>query len=73
MRGSPGLVAMGEDSFSGGRWLDSQHRLLDGHFLHLFVVSLLYLFVKGKINKKRLEIANFYYSNVYISVPANEE
>ena len=51
-------MAMGEDSFSGGRWLDSQHRLLDGHFLHLFVVSLLYLFVKGKINKKRLEIAN---------------
>ena len=36
--GSPGLVVMGGDSCSKGRGFESQHRLLDGHFSHLFVV-----------------------------------
>ena len=36
---SPGLVVMGGDSFSKGRKFESQHRTLDGHFSHEFVVE----------------------------------
>ena len=28
----PGLVVMGGDSCSEGRWFESQHHILDGHF-----------------------------------------
>ena len=38
--GSPGLVVMGGDSYSNGREFESRHRVLDGHFSHLFVVKL---------------------------------
>ena len=36
---SPGLVVMGGDSCSEGRWFESQHRILDGHYSHIFVVK----------------------------------
>ena len=49
-----GLVVMGGDSCSDGHGFESQHRILDGHFLHWFVVKIVSLFVeKTKINKKR--------------------
>ena len=37
---SPGLVVMGGDSCSKGRGFKFQHRILDGHFSHLFVVKI---------------------------------
>ena len=40
-----GLVVMGRDSCSEGRGFDSQHRILDGHFSHLFVVKIVMMFV----------------------------
>ena len=43
--GSPGLVVMGGDSCSEGRGFESQHRILDGHFSHLFVVKIVMMFV----------------------------
>ena len=36
---SPGLVVMGGDSRSKGRGFESRHRILDGHFSHIFVVK----------------------------------
>ena len=42
--GSPGLVFMGDDSFSRGHGFKSQHRILDGHFSQIFVVKIV-LFV----------------------------
>ena len=38
--GSPGLVVMGRDSRSEGRGFKSLHRILDGHFPHIFVVKI---------------------------------
>ena len=32
MGGSPGLVVMGEDSYSEGCGFESQHHQMDGHF-----------------------------------------
>ena len=37
---SPGLVVMGRDSRSKGRGFESRHRILDGHFSHIFVVKI---------------------------------
>ena len=37
---SPGKVVMGGGSCSKGREFKSQHRILDGHFSHLFVVKI---------------------------------
>ena len=41
----PGLVVMGRDSRSEVRRFESQHRILDGHFLHIFVVKIVMMFV----------------------------
>ena len=38
--GSPGLVVMGRDSRSEGRGFESRHRILDGHFSHIFVIKI---------------------------------
>ena len=38
-------MVMGRDSCSDGRGYDSQHRILDGHFSHLFVVKIVMRFV----------------------------
>ena len=42
---SPGLVVMGRDSHSEGRGFESQHRILDGYFSHIFVVKNVIMFV----------------------------
>ena len=55
---SPGLVVMGGDSCSEGRWFESQYSILDGHFSHWFVVKIV-MFSCRKINKKRPEMAHF--------------
>ena len=33
-------MVMGGDSYSEGCGFESQHQILDGHFLHLFVVKI---------------------------------
>ena len=38
-------VVIGGDSCSKGHGFESQHRLLDGHFSHLFVVKIVIMFV----------------------------
>ena len=43
--GNPGLVLMGGDPCAKGRQFESQHRILDGHFSHLFVVKIVMMFV----------------------------
>ena len=36
--GSPGQVVMGGDSCSKGREFGSWHHILDGHFLHTYLL-----------------------------------
>ena len=38
-------MVMGGDSCSEGRGFESRHRILDGHFSHLFVVKIVMMFV----------------------------
>ena len=50
-----GLVVMGGDLCFEGFEFESQHRILDGHFSHIFV-----RFVqKDKMNEKRSRMAHF--------------
>ena len=42
--GSPGVVAMGRDSRSEGCGFESRHRILDGHFSHIFFVVKIVMF-----------------------------
>ena len=42
---SPGLVVMGGDSRSEGCGLESQHRILDGHFSTLIFSKIVLTFV----------------------------
>ena len=52
--GNPGLVVIRGDSCSKGRGFEIQHYILDGHFLHIFVVkNVMMFFEKKKINNKR--------------------
>ena len=44
-KGSPGLVVMRRDSCSEGRGFESRHRILDGHFSHLYVVKIVMMFI----------------------------
>ena len=41
-------MVMGRDSRSEGRGFDSQHRILDEHFSHLFVVKIVMFFLKDR-------------------------
>ena len=50
---SSGLLVMGEDSGPGGFGFKSQHHILDGHFLHLFVVKIVMFVWKDKNKWKR--------------------
>ena len=52
-RDHPGLVVMGRDSRSERRGFESQHRIQDGHFSHIFVVKLHCLFEKTENKQKR--------------------
>ena len=56
---SPGLVPMGGDSYSKGCEFGSRHCILDGHFLHLFVLQLQCVFGKTKINEKEAGVGPF--------------
>ena len=51
--GSPGLVVMERDSCPEGCGLECQHRALDGHFSHLFVLNIVMLFFKRQNKRKR--------------------
>ena len=52
--GSPRLVVMGGDSYSGGHGFGSQHWILDGHFLNWFAVKIVLCVWKDwKLTKKR--------------------
>ena len=53
--GSPGLVVKGGDSWSEGHGFKSQHRILDGHFSHMFVVKIV-MFVWKDENKWKKQI-----------------
>ena len=44
-------MVMGRDSCSKGHGFESQHRILDGHFSHLFVVKIV-MFVRKDENKR---------------------
>ena len=51
--GSPGLVVMGGNSCSKGCGFKSQHRILDGHFSHYFVVkNVLFVWKHRKVEKE---------------------
>ena len=52
-------MVMGGDSCSEGRGFESQHCILDGHFSHLFVVKIVMLFEKTKINEKEAGNSHF--------------
>ena len=46
-------MVMGRDSRSEGRGFESRHRILDGHFSHIFVVKLYCLFEKTENKPNR--------------------
>ena len=47
-------MVMGRDSRSKGCGFESRHRILDGHFSHIFVVKICNVCLKRpKINEKR--------------------
>ena len=66
---------MGGDSCSTGREFESQHRILDGHFSHLFVVKkfkrrFVYTIVIGVIESKiirKLVDVKFIYAYLILS------
>ena len=63
--GSPGLVAMGDDSCSKGCGFKSWRRILDGHFFILISCKKCIVFLKiPKINKKRSWLAHFFKKRV---------
>ena len=51
-------MVIGGDLCSEGRAFESQHRKLDGHFAHIFVVKI-EVIVKTKINKKEARDSPF--------------
>ena len=69
MGGSPGLVVMGGDSCSKGHGFESQHHILDGHFVtHICCKNCNDVFLKRpKINDKRgLGWPNFLKNHTYL-------
>ena len=54
-------MVMGGDSHSIGRGFESWHRLLDGHFSHIFVVKFCNVCLKiPKINEKVAGVGTFF-------------
>ena len=54
-------MVMGRDSRSEGRGFESQHRILDGHFLHICCKNCNDVCLKTpKINKKRPGLVHFF-------------
>ena len=64
--GSPGLVIMGGDSCSEGPGFESQHRILDGHFSHLFAVKIVMFVWKDENKLKRGRGCPFKKTNIVI-------
>ena len=64
---SPGLVVMGGDSCSEGCGRKSQHRTLDGHFSHLFVVKIV-MFVWKEENKLKRGAGDGPLTQLYLQV-----
>ena len=66
-------MVMGRDSRSKGRGFESQHCILDFHFLHIIVVKIVMIFVgkRPKINEKRPGLAQFfqYFIAITLFVP----
>ena len=59
--GSPGPVVMGIDSHSEGHGFKSRHRILDGHFSHVFVVKIVMFVGKDqKWRRKRGRVGPFF-------------
>ena len=59
---SPGLVVMGGDSRSKGHGFKSRHRIVDGHFSHIFVVKICNVCLKRpKINEKDAGVGQFFF------------
>ena len=52
-------MVMGGDSNSKGCEFESHHRILDGHFFHLFVVKIVMCVWKDEKMKKRPGLAHF--------------
>ena len=58
---SPGLVVMGGESCSKGCGFESRHRILDGHFSHIFVVKICNVCLKRlKTNEKEVGVGPFF-------------
>ena len=55
-------MLMGRDSRYEGRGFESLHRVLDGHFSHIFVVKIVCL-KRPKINEKAAGISPFFTKN----------
>ena len=54
-------MVMGGDSHSKGRGFESRHRILDGHFSHIFVVKICNVCLKRpKINEKEARVGPFF-------------
>ena len=52
--GSPGLVVMGDDSWSRGRGFKSRHHILDGHdIFHIALLLKLYCLFENTTNKQK--------------------
>ena len=64
--GSPGLVVMLGDSSSEVFQFESQHRILDGHFSHWFVIKM-HCLKRPKIDEKGPWMAHFVLKNIYPS------
>ena len=60
-------MVMGRDSRSKGRGFESRHRILDGHFSHIFVVKNCneVCLKKLKINEKEAGVGPFLKKTVY--------
>ena len=58
--GSPGLGVMEGDSRSEGFGFESRHRILDGHFSHMFVVKMCKCLFEKTMNEKEAEVGPFF-------------
>ena len=66
-RGSHGLVVTGGDSCPEGRWFESQHRILDGHFFtYICCKNCNVCLKKTKINEKEAGMAHFFKKNYFV-------
>ena len=61
-------MVMGRDSRPEGRGFESWHRILDGHFSHIFVVKLYCLFEKTENKQKRGRGWSIFFKKKTISI-----